>query len=121
MTLFKFKTPLTKVAAIVLLATTSLTACNQQTTKSTIVEPTKNQQQAPLQLVDNYSDRLDIYKEVVLTADLSHLSANQKQMLALLIDASKIMDDLFWQQAFSQDKKSFLAAIKDKKFVVLLR
>lgn len=115
MTLFKFKTPLTKVAAIVLLATTSLTACNQQTTKSTIVEPTKNQQQAPLQLVDNYSDRLDIYKEVVLTADLSHLSANQKQMLALLIDASKVMDDLFWQQAFSQDKKSFLAAIKDKK------
>ena len=115
MTLFKFKAPLTKIAAIVLLATTSLTACNQQTTNSTTVAPSKNQLQPAIQLVDNYSDRLDIYKEVILTADLSHLSANQKQMLALLIDASKIMDDLFWQQAFSQDKQTFLAAIKDEK------
>ena len=114
----KFKTPLTKIAAIVLLATTSLTACNQQTTKTATVQNTassKDQQQTSVQLVANYQNRLDIYKEVTLSADLSHLSANQKQMLALLIDAAKIMDDLFWQQAFSQDKKIFLAAIKDEK------
>ena len=118
MTLFKITTPITKIAAIVLLATTSLTACDEQTTKSATVQstvPSKNQQQAPVQLIADYSDRLDIYKEVTLSADLSHLSANQKQMLALLIDASKIMDDLFWQQAFSQDKKTFLASIKDEK------
>ncbi len=118
MTFSKFKTPLTKIAAIVLLATTSLTACNQQTTKTATVQNTassKDQQQTSVQLVANYQNRLDIYKEVTLSADLSHLSANQKQMLALLIDAAKIMDDLFWQQAFSQDKKTFLAAIKDEK------
>jgi hypothetical protein len=118
MTLFKITTPITKIAAIVLLATTSLTACNEQKITSATVQstvPSKNQQQAPVQLIADYSDRLDIYKEVTLSADLSHLSANQKQMLALLIDASKIMDDLFWQQAFSQDKKTFLASIKDEK------
>ena len=118
MTLFKITTPITKIAAIVLLATTSLTACNEQKITSATVQstvPSKNQQQAPVQLIADYSDRLDIYKEVTLSADLSHLSANQKQMLALLIDASKIMDDLFWQQAFSQDKKTFIASIKDEK------
>lgn len=118
MTLFKFTTPMTKIAAIVILATTSLTACNQQTTKPAETQNTTNstkQIQNSVQLVTNYPDRLDIYKEVTLSADLSHLSENQKQMLALLIDASKIMDDLFWQQAFSQDKKTFLASISDEK------
>nr|WP_285817822.1 Zn-dependent hydrolase [Echinimonas agarilytica] len=57
--------------------------------------------------------RFDIYTSVPLTADLSHLSANQKQMIALLIEASEIMDDLFWQQAFNQNKDDFLAAIAD--------
>lgn len=109
---------MTKIAAIVLLATTSLTACNDQSTKTAAMEnatSSKVKQQASVQLVDGYAGRLDIYKEVTLSADLSHLSANQKQMLALLIDASKIMDDLFWQQAFSQDKKTFLSGIKDDK------
>ncbi len=107
-----------KIAAIILLTTTSLTACNDQSTKTATMQNTtssKGLQQTSVQLVANYSTRLDIYKEVTLSADLSHLSANQKKMLALLIDASKIMDDLFWQQAFSQDKKTFLAAIKDEK------
>ena len=36
-------------------------------------------------------------------------------MLAKLIDASDIMDQLFWRQAFGQDKTQFLASIKDEK------
>lgn len=67
------------------------------------------------ELLPEFKDRLDIYQEVTLNSDLSHLSTNQKKMLAVLIDASKIMDDLFWQQAFYQDKESFLASIKDPK------
>jgi len=112
----KLKTKPTIIAALVLTAISALTACNNDsnstnTETSAVVE---NQQAAP-QLLPKFNERLDIYKEVTLSADLSHLSANQKQMLALLIDASKIMDDLFWQQAFSQDKKAFLASIKDEK------
>ncbi len=76
----KFTTPITIIAVIVLLATTSLTAFNEQTTKLVTINSSlaKYQQQTPMQLVVNYPDRLDIYKEVTLSADLSHLSINQK-------------------------------------------
>ena len=40
------------------------------------------------------------FKEVELNADISHLSEDQKEMLTHLIDAARIMDDIFWQQAF---------------------
>ncbi|MEE8495444.1 MAG: Zn-dependent hydrolase [Xanthomonadales bacterium] len=56
--------------------------------------------------------RFDIYATVRLTADLSHLSERQKQMIPLLIGASKIMDGLFWQQSWGE-RKDFLAGIKD--------
>lgn len=102
---------LTKIAAVILLTSTTLTACNNTTDKSKSTEVSTLAQPKLLKGLDS---RLDIYKQVTLTADLSHLSANQKQMLALLIDASKIMDDLFWLQAFPQDKDSFLASISDK-------
>ena len=68
----------------------------------------------PLTLLPDSENRLDIYQAVPLTADLSSLSVNQKKMLSLLIDASKIMDDLFWQQAYGSDKAQFLARIADK-------
>ncbi len=58
--------------------------------------------------------RLSIYHPVDLTADLSHLSGDQKAMLSLLIDASEIMDDLFWQQAFFDNKEAFLQSIDDE-------
>ncbi|WP_286266213.1 dipeptidyl-peptidase 3 family protein [Thalassotalea atypica] len=96
---------LTKIAAVVLLATGALTACGEKTAPAT---PSSK-------LVENYQDRLDIYKTVTLSADLSHLTSNQKQMVSLLIDASKIMDDLFWKQAFGLDKEAFLANIADPK------
>lgn len=112
----KLITKRTKIAAIILATVTTLTACNNESASTDVTKGTsvKSQQTSP-QLISEFKNRLGIYKEVTLSADLSHLSANQKQMLALLIDASKIMDDLFWQQAFSQDKKTFLATIKDKK------
>ncbi|MCP4991299.1 MAG: Zn-dependent hydrolase, partial [Colwellia sp.] len=103
---------LTKIAAVILFATTALSACNNTSETSANVQA---KQVSQPELLPGFEHRLDIYKEVTLTADLSHLSAKQKQMLALLIDASKIMDDLFWLQAFSQDKQSFLASISDEK------
>lgn len=104
---------ITKVAAVIILATTALTACNDSTEKNITVN--KGVEVKQPELVSGFEQRLGIYKEVALTADLSHLSTSQKQMLALLIDASKIMDDLFWLQAYSQDKGSFLSSITDEK------
>ena len=61
---------------------------------------------------DTARARANIYAEVTLTADLSGYSDNQKKMLAKLIDAAQIMDQLFWQQAFG-DPEPFLSKIKD--------
>jgi hypothetical protein len=96
---------LSKIASVLLVAS-ALSACgdNSETTNSSAVN-----------LLPEYQNRLDIYKTVTLSADLSHLSSNQKQMLSLLIEASDIIDDLFWQQAFGQDKATFLASISDEK------
>lgn len=54
-----------------------------------IVEPEKD-----------ISKLVDQYAEVELKTDLSDLSENQKKMIPLLIEVSKITDELFWYQAF---------------------
>ena len=49
--------------------------------------------------------------EFPLVAELSHLSDRQRQMLVLLIEASQIMDDLFWRQAYGDDYQEWLKTI----------
>lgn len=55
--------------------------------------------------------RPDIYAEFRLTADLSEFSDNQREMIGLMIEASQIMDDLFWRQAYGDDYQPWLASI----------
>jgi hypothetical protein len=57
--------------------------------------------------------KLDTYVRVSLDADLSRLPENYQQMIPLLIEAARIMDDLFWEQALSTSKTEFLAGIAD--------
>ena len=95
-------------AMCVAVLSTGCTTSSQTTSNSGSAAATQ-----PLTLLPDSENRLDIYQAVPLTADLSSLSANQKKMLSLLIDASKIMDDLFWQQAYGSDKAQFLARIAD--------
>ena len=56
--------------------------------------------------------RFDIYATVRLSADLGHLSEPKKRVIPLLIEASKIMDSLFWQQAWG-DRDALLSGIAD--------
>lgn len=44
--------------------------------------------------------RPEIYAPVRLTADLQHLSAKERAMLPLLMQAASIMDSIFWTQAW---------------------
>jgi hypothetical protein len=57
--------------------------------------------------MEEISNKVDEYVKVKLDADLSHLSADQKEMISHLIDASKIMDELFWKEAFGERKQLF--------------
>ena len=59
--------------------------------------------------------RPEIYADFTLVSDLQGLSDNQRKMLVLLIDAAKIMDELFWQQAFGADHQKWLASIDDER------
>ena len=59
----------------------------------------------------DHSPRPDVYAEFQLVADLDDLSDSQRQMLILLIEASQIMDDLFWRQAYGDDYQQWLASI----------
>jgi hypothetical protein len=58
---------------------------------------------------------LNKYTTVRLEADLSTLTENEKLMLPLLIDAARIMDELFWEQALGEPKDEFLGKIKNEK------
>lgn len=66
-------------------------------------------------------DKIKKYKEFELTADISHLTADEKEMLSYLFKAADIMNDLYWQQAYG-DSKSLLKSLKsddEKKFAMI--
>lgn len=93
-----------------------LSACSEKAPDSNVEAKKLSENKATTsQLINAQPQRLNIYTDFTLTSDLSHLSDNQKAMLVKLIDASKIMDDLFWQQAFGKNKAAFLAKISDEK------
>ncbi|NTW23453.1 MAG: Zn-dependent hydrolase [Lentimicrobium sp.] len=59
------------------------------------------------------AQRLATYATVKLTAELSHLSEKEKQMLPLLFEAAQLMDDIYWQQSLG-NKEAFLSRISDE-------
>ncbi len=66
--------------------------------------------------------RPDIYAEFTLTADLSVLSDRQREMIGLLIEASQVMDDLFWRQAYGDGYQDWLVSIgvdEERRFAEL--
>ncbi len=82
------------------LAAMMLVSCTQEA-------PTE--EAAPLFTV--VEPRPEIYAEFTLTADLSHLTDNQREMIKLLIDAAVIMDDLYWRQTYGDDYQAWLSSI----------
>lgn len=69
----------------------------------------------------DYKQLVSRYAEIELTADVSHLSNNEKEILKIFFQISDIIDDLFWIQAFG-DKNALLKNIQDsnaKKYVLI--
>jgi len=56
--------------------------------------------------------RLNKYAVVRLEADLSGLTERERRMIPLLKNAAKVMDELFWLQAYG-DKLTLLARVTD--------
>jgi len=79
-------------------------SCGEEAPREVSVEP-----------LETVEVRPEIYADFTLTADLSHLNDDQKKMIALLIDASQIMDDLFWRQSFGDNYEEWLDSIADDR------
>lgn len=63
--------------------------------------------------------KVNAYASFELKADLNRLSANEKKMIPILIEAADIMNEIFWKQTYG-DKESLMAQITDpsvKQFV----
>ena len=63
--------------------------------------------------------RVAKYTPVRLTADLSVLTERERQMIPLLIDAAKAMDEIFWMEAYGAKDSLFrvLADVDARRFV----
>lgn len=87
------------IAAALCLAASMAPGCRRSEAEKKVAEPT-------------IQDRLAKYAEVRLEIDPSPLTDKERRMIPILIEAAKIMDDLFWQQAYG-DKEALLARVKD--------
>jgi len=55
---------------------------------------------------------LDVYANVKLSTDISHLSKNEKEVLKLLFQAADLMEDIYWQEAYG-NRDELLNGISD--------
>ena len=70
--------------------------------KSETIKPEKIEEME----LNDMQKKLSKYVNFKLTSDISILSSKEKQMLLLLFDAAKIIDELFWEQTLG-DKTNF--------------
>jgi hypothetical protein len=66
--------------------------------------------------------RPEVYAQVTLTSNLAGLSAKERAMLGLFIDAADVMDELYWAQTYPGDRAKLFAGIEDpavRRFVEL--
>ena len=89
----------------------ALIAC-ENTTKPTAEKAVVEVEEVS-QEVSDAEKRLQKYVNVKLTTNVSKLTENQRLMIPNLIEVAKIMDGLFWKQAYG-DKEALLASITDE-------
>jgi len=66
--------------------------------------------------------KISEFAVVQIKTDLSVLTENEKKMIPMLIEAAQIMDNLFWQQAFAENKVTFLDSLTNtdaRKFAMI--
>lgn len=81
---------------------------------------TKQKQEKDMATEMTVEQKVKQYAEVELTTDLSFLSNSEKEVLGIMIDIAKIMDDIYWIQAYG-DKNEMLALTDpwEKEFALI--
>jgi len=87
-----------------------LTSCSSGDQKS------ETKEEPPKETGTDMQSLVAKYVPVKLTADISALSENQKQMLSYLFDAADIMNDIYWKQSFG-DKDALVNSIDEKEIL----
>ncbi|RLD85346.1 MAG: Zn-dependent hydrolase [Bacteroidetes bacterium] len=87
-----------------LIALFVFSSCNNQ-------EKENNEQNE--ESISEMQKKVNEFASFTLTADLSKLSEKEKQMLPILFEVAKIMDEIFWIQAYGE-KDSLMAGINDE-------
>ena len=85
-------------------------SCKKYNDKQTLIPSKKAFEASSAEYVN---ERLAIYAPFELTADISHLSEKEVEIVGILYKGARIMDGLFWQQAIG-GKADFIPAIADK-------
>ena len=113
----------TKIFASIFLMASLLTACEKDNPMVNADAPEKVTVETSVEtpVEAERPSRFDIYAEVSLNVDFTHLNNPQRRMIGLLIDAAKITDDIFWKQVWG-DKDELLSNIanrKEKQFAII--
>jgi hypothetical protein len=74
--------------------------------------PPERAAEPPEEAMSDIEKRLAKYTTVTLNADLDVLTPDEKKLIPLLIEAARIMDELFWYQAYG-DRDVLLASIEN--------
>ncbi|HEY5803407.1 MAG TPA: Zn-dependent hydrolase [Lysobacter sp.] len=87
----------------------AISACQPQAPQ----EPAKPAAQAPATASGYAAAHAGDYAVVPLKADLSAFDDAGKQMIAKLVQASEVMNDLYWKQSWEGDRAALLARAPD--------
>src|SRR4051812_37143539 len=86
--------PMGRLTIFFLAGTCVMSACSQPSTQSPATPSTHR-------LADPLDDKIAQYAPVEVNADLTGLPPNERQALAKLVDAARIIDGLFLDQVWS--------------------
>lgn len=100
---------------IIFIATVvALSACGETPKKELNTEAAQTLMEESVNEMSDIDQRFLKYVKVKLTTDVSSLSENEKKLIPKLIEVGKIMDEIFWEEAYG-NKDSLLNSINDDK------
>lgn len=98
-----------KTLALIFLGVAALTACETNQPPTQAPEP----ENTPYTSLIGDAERA-MYTTVRLTTDTAALTPEDRKLIPLLIEAGKIMDELFWLQSWG-DRDALLSRIQDEE------